>query len=413
MHLNDARLLALSQCRIPEPEKVPLDAAMGRVLAEPVRAERDVPPEALSRLDGYAVQSGDLVDVHPEKPGMLRVLPHMIPAGHRVACAVRPGECVRIMTGALLPEGADVVLAQEAVTLGAGGLMVRQPCSPGEGVVLPGTEVRKDDGVLDPGDVLTPTRMALLAALGSEGILVARRPRVALLSTGDEVRDLGGPLGGAFTHCNTRYLLAWSILQQGGQPIHLGTAGDEPEAVAAQLAESDADLVISTGGMGHGDRDFVMKAWDSLGIHALFSEVNLSPGRRSALGIRDRQLFWGLPGNPWGAQVVFVELILPLLWAMQGVAVREPFSILAQVTRPLKNKTDGFKAVRGILNVREAPTRFSPATSRKDSLFAGLRSNLAYALMDDHRVEVAEGERVTVRLHDFPLLASPLFAMVK
>jgi molybdopterin molybdotransferase len=413
MHLNEARLLALSMCRILEPERVPLDAAMGRVLAEAVHAGRDVPWEARSRLDGYAVRSGDLAAAGPETPCGLTVLPVMIAAGHAAACVVRPGECVRIMTGAPLPEGADAVLAQEAVTLASGHLVSLRSCLPGDGVVLPGTDVRKGDGVLDPGDVLTPTRMALLAALGLEEISAVRRPRVALLSTGDEVRDLGGPLGGAYTHCNTRYLLAWSVLQQGGQPIHLGTAGDEPDAVAAQLADTDADLVISTGGMGQGDRDFVLQDWERLGIRPLFTELNLSPGRRSALGIRGGQLFWGLPGNPWGAQVVFVELIVPQLWAMQGVGVREPFSLVARLTRPLRNKTRGFKAVRGILDDREAPARFSPATHRTDSLFAGLRSDLAYVLLEDHRAEVPAGESIRVRLYDFPLLASPLFGMVR
>jgi molybdenum cofactor synthesis domain-containing protein len=413
MHLNDARHLVLSHCRILEPEVISLDEALGRVLAETVRAEWNVPEEARSRFDGYAVQSADLAHASPERPRRLVVLPGLIPAGHAASCRVQPGECVRIMTGAPLPEGADSVLAQESVTRGPRVLAVGRPCSAGDGVVSPGSDTRAGETLFDPGEVLTPTRMALIAAIGLERISVSRRPEVALLSTGDEVRELGGALGGAFTHCNTRYLIAWSIQQQGGQPIHLGTVGDEPDAVAARLAEADADLVISTGGMGQGDRDFVLRAWETLGIRALFCELHLSPGRRSAFGIGAGKLFWGLPGSPWGAQIVFAELIAPLIWGMQGAQAREPFSALARVTGPLKNRTDGFKAVRGILEVSEGAISFSPSSSSKASLFSGLKHELAYALLEPGRPVLSAGDQVSVRFHDLPLLASPLFSVVR
>ncbi|MHC1741953.1 MAG: molybdopterin molybdotransferase MoeA [Syntrophobacteraceae bacterium] len=413
MHLNDARNLALGHCRVLEREDIPLDAAMGRVLAERIRAERDVPSESRSRFDGYAVRSVDLGIASPERPKMLSVQSALIAAGHAVDCQVGPGECVRIMTGGLLPKGADAVLAQESVILGSGGLGVHQPCSVGDGVFLPGTDARQGETVLDAGDVLTPTRMALAAGLGLGRISVVRKPKVAILSTGDEVQELGEPLGETSMPCNTRYLLAWSVGQQGGLPFHLGTVKDDPEAVATRVAEADVDLVISTGGMGRGDRDYILAAWEMLGVHPLFSEVNLSPGRRSAVGVGGNgKLLCGLPGSPWGAQVVFVELLSPMLRFMQGVNAWEPFSVQARLTRPIKNRTDGFKAVRGTLEISEGAVRFAPGGNPKTSRFSGLKSEPAYALVEAERSEVRAGELVLARLHDFPLLASPLISVV-
>lgn len=414
MHLTDARNLAIGRCRLLESETVSLDTALGRVLAGGIQAERDVPSASRSRLDGYAVRSKDLAGVGPGSPGILAVQAASIAAGHPVDRSVGPGECVRIMTGGLLPAGADAVLAQEAVSLGSGGLEVHRPCSTGDGVFLPGVDAREGEAVLESGDVLTPTRMALAAGLGMSCVSVVRRPKVAILSTGDEVQELGEPFGRMSMPCNTRYLMAWSVLQQGGQPVHLGTARDEPGAVADRLAEADAELVITTGGMGRGDRDFVLKAWEMVGIRPLFSEVNLSPGRRSAIGLGESgKLFCGLPGSPWGAQVVYAEIVASMLRRMQGVTAWFPFAVVARLTAPMKNKTGGFKAVRGTIELVDGEVRFSPALEPHASRFSGLRRDLAYALMEPERTTMETGEWTSVRLHDLPLLASPLFSVVK
>ncbi len=414
MHLDDARQLALGHCRTLESERVLLNRAMGRVLAAGIQAERDVPAVPRSRFDGYAVRSGDLAGASPGSPVTLKVRSLSIVAGHDADVEVRRGECVRIMTGGLLPEGGDAVLAQEWVKLGPGGLEVSEPCSAGDGVFLPGTDARRGEKVLDAGDVLTPTLMALAMGLGLCEVSVVRRPKVAILSTGDEVQELGEPLGGMFMPGNTRYLLAWSICQQGAQPFHLGTVRDEPALITAKLTEADADLVISTGGMGQGDRDFILKAWEMLGIRPLFSELNLSPGRRSAMGVgKNGTLFCGLPGSPWGAQVVCSEIVSPMIRSMQGVREVEPFSVKARLTGLAKNRTDGFKAIRGTLDLTEGEVRFCPSSSRKGSRFSGLKTEPAYALMEAGRTEAKAGEWVLARLHDFPLLASPLFSVVK
>ncbi len=414
MHLDDARQLALGHCHTLESERILLDRAMGRVLAAGIQAERDVPALPRSRFDRYAVRSGDLVGASPGSPVILSVCSSLIVAGHAVDVEVRRGECVRIMTGGLLPGGGDAVLAQESVKLGSERLEVSEPCSAGDGVFLPGTDARQGEKVLDAGDVLTPTLMALAAGLGLREVSVVRRPKVAILSTGDEVQELGEPLGGMLMPSNTRYLLAWSVCQQGGQPFHLGTVRDEPAVIAAKLAEADADLVISTGGMGQGDRDFILKAWEMLGIRPLFSELRLSPGRRSAMGVgKNRALFCGLPGSPWGAQVVCSEIVSPMLRSMQGVRGVEPFSIRARLTRLAKNRTDGFKAIRGTLELTEGEVRFRPSAGQKGSRFSGLKTEPAYALIEAGRTEAKAGEWVLARFHDFPLLASPLFSVVK
>ena len=300
MDLIEAKRVSLDLAPRPESESVPLGEAPGRVLREDLSSPYALPGEPRSRLDGFAVSSSDVENAVSNHPVKLRIVQGVLAAGHIPATPLQPGECMRILTGAPLPAGADVVIPQENVREEGGRLFVEDSYRRGSGVVSPGADAREGDLLLSRGTVLTPSRLALAAALGYGELPVAGKPRVALLATGDEVREMGEPLDGPWTYCNNRLLLGWLVGLQGGDPVHLGVMKDDPAAIAARLAETEADVTITTGGIGRGERDFILEAWALLGVRTLFREVNLSPGRFSALGVKGKTGLLGISRKSLG-----------------------------------------------------------------------------------------------------------------
>jgi len=408
MDLMEARQLA---CRLITPlerERVRLEEARGRVLAENIVADRDVPGESRSRWDGFALRHNDTLTASPDAPTCLRILTGRIAAGHVRTEGSGSGECIRILTGAPLPPASDAVVPQEEVTVRGEKLVLEQAYARESGVSPAGEDVRQGESVLPRGIVLTPTRLALIAALGGERIAVYRQPLVALLAPGDEVKPLGSLTRGPYTCCNNMHLLAWLTQIKGGRTISLGVAGDEPRAIADRLREVPADLVITTGGMGSGDRDFIAEVWRRLGVEVMFDNINLVPGRNSALGKKHSQMFLGLPGNPWAAQSVYEQLAAPMLRRWQGLPGLFPAPVTAILQTSLKGKFGSYKMVRGVLDFGAAPCCFHPAISRRASVFSRVKDCFAYMLLEPHVIEVAAGSEVQVQLSDLHLLASPV-----
>lgn len=408
MQLQEAKALALQLASPGESEVIAMRDAVGRVLAESVEAERSMPGETRSRWDGFALRSSDTFEASPENPISLEILPGMLAAGHSTEEDVLPGYCLRIFTGAPLPAGADAVVPQEDVWETGSQLVLKHSCDAGSGVTPPGVEIQKGQCLLPMGAILTPTRCALLAGLGKGTVLVYRRPGVALLATGDEVRELWEPSEGPFTFCNNRYLLQWLVMFHGGAPLVLGCVEDHPRHIAGRLRDVDADMVITTGGMGRGGRDFILEVWQELGVHLHFSRIALSPGKNSALGSSQNRLFWGLPGNPWGAQLVFQELVAPVLLRMGGHVEGKAPGLRAILQAPVKRRQEGTLAIRGILNLETLPPSFLPQSKKSGPLYEELRNSFAYILLGAHVQELAKGSEVQAYLHDLPLSAYPI-----
>lgn len=404
MDLHSARELACNLVTAKTAEWVNLDQALGRVLAEPLTADLDLPGEPRSRMDGYALHSGCASGVTGESTVLL-LAEGCAAAGHVFDKPLAAGSCLRILTGAQLPAGADAVVAQEDVEVRGDTVVVRKGVSLGQWVLPPGVDVAARERVLEAGTVLTPTALALAAALGKAGLRVHQQPRVALLGTGDELLELGETRSGPHSICNNRHLLAWMTRLQGGVAVHLGVARDDPDEITERLADVNADLVITTGGIGHGDRDFVLKAWENLEVTVHFRRINLSPGRHSGLGSRDRQLFCALPGNPWAAQVVFSEIIAPMLRRWQGFSIPEPPTWPAHLATPVHNRSGLHRAIRGVLENREGTMTFRSERSKDRSLFAQLKASPAYALIPPEPQEMQERSVVQAAWFDWPLLA--------
>jgi molybdopterin molybdotransferase len=299
-------------------ERLALAQALGRFLAFDAPAREDSPPFDNSAMDGYAVRSSDLAQASAVTPVAL-ALQGESRAGGPEPAPLPPGATMRIFTGARLPPGADAVVMQEDVV--ADGAVVRFRVAPptGEHVRPRASDVAQGAVLLPARSQLGPGELGLLAAQGVSTVAVHRRPRVALLGTGDELRELhDAPRPGSIINSNA-YALAAQVQQAGGEPVVLPNVGDELEATVRALeAALDCDLVLTCGGVSVGAYDLVKRAFAGVGVEADFWKVNLKPGKPLTFGRRGRTPVVGLPGNPVSAMVTFEVLVRPGLRALLG-----------------------------------------------------------------------------------------------
>ena len=315
LSVEDAREHILSTVEVLPPEFVPLLDASGRVLAESVAAARNIPPVTNAAMDGYAVRGDDMAG----DAVWLRVIGE-VAAGHEADVTVGPGEAVRIMTGALVPKGADTVVRFERTRVEGDHVVVLEPPSPGKNVRQAGEDVREGDVILAQGKVLRPQEIGMLAALGHLEVAVAGRPRVAILGTGDEVVPPNQTPGPAQIRDANSYTVAAQVERVGGVPLILGVAHDEEELVRQGIQKAlkrQADFMITSGGVSVGDFDLVKQVMDAEGeMH--FWSLNMKPGRPMAFGVIGGMPLLGLPGNPVAAMISTELFARPALRKMQG-----------------------------------------------------------------------------------------------
>jgi molybdopterin molybdotransferase len=311
--VEEALEAILSRVPLLETERVDVLGALGRALAEPVVARRAIPPWPNSSMDGYAVRAEDT-----RRGGALAIVGR-VEAGEVPARGVGQGEAMRIFTGAPLPEGADTVLPQEDVEATADSIALRGPTARAAYVRRRGEDVEVGARVLEPGTLLTAAEVGLLATLGYGQIRVFRRPRVAILSTGNELADLGTEPGpGQIPNTNTYTLMA-QVLEAGGDPINLGVARDRLEAIEERVrAARDADVLVSSAGVSVGELDLVREALTRAGAALHLWQVSMRPGKPITFGSLGSRPVWGLPGNPVSAMVTFELFVRPALLKMGG-----------------------------------------------------------------------------------------------
>jgi molybdopterin molybdotransferase len=297
-------------------EEVSLIEASGRVLAEAVQPAHDVPPFANSAMDGYAVRAADVERASPVAPARLQVRGE-IRAGAPPPASVQPKTALRIMTGAMLPEGADAVVRVEDTSEQDGTVLVRAAVAAGTSLRKPGSDLRRGELVATAGRLLTPGLIGVLAAAGRARVKCFQRPRVMLLTTGDELRDAGESLGpGQITNTN-RYSLRAAIAEVGADVIDAGVARDERDDLVGRLQSHESDLVITTGGVSMGAYDLVRQLLEERGA-VDFWEVALRPGKPLLFGQAGEVPLVGLPGNPVSSLVGFELFVRPALLKMQG-----------------------------------------------------------------------------------------------
>ena len=331
----DSALDAVLRTALPSAhESVPLSAALGRFLCSPLVAMRPVPEFDYSAMDGYALCSSDLSDEHLELP-----VEGVSSAGSPPAKLER-GTTMRIFTGAPIPDGADTVVMQENVKCDAGMARFTDRPGPGDNIRRRGEDLREGEQALAAGLELNAFHLGLAASLDYAELVVARRPTVGILCTGDELRLPGStPRPGSIPESNGVALSA--MVQGAGGVAHLfPSCSDAFEAARDSLtrALSLSDVLVTVGGVSVGDRDIVREALESLGVETLFHKVAIKPGKPLYFGTLGNKRILGLPGNPASAQITFALFGLPLLRALQGKAEPRPARVQAQLTRPITQK---------------------------------------------------------------------------
>jgi molybdopterin molybdotransferase len=331
----------LSGVRTLGAESVPLAEALGRVVAESVVAEREIPPWDNSAMDGYALRAADTRTASETRPVSLAVVGE-VAAGRVAPGELGPGQAYRILTGAPLPPGSDAVVPQEEVRREGTRVALARPVKEGAYVRPHGEDIRPGDRMLEPGAVLRPAALGVLAALGRARVSVYRRPRVAVLSTGDELVAPDAPLGpGQIPDSNT-YTLCGLVTEAGGVPLSLGIARDRREELVERFRQGlEADVLVSSAGVSVGDRDFVREAVEALGARLDFWKVNMRPGKPltfGRIGVRSgERLFFGLPGNPVSSMVTFELFVRPTLRRLGGYETLERPRVRARALEPIDN----------------------------------------------------------------------------
>ena len=331
-------------------ERVPVagDAA-GRVLSQAVEAMVLLPPFANSAMDGYAVRAADI----PRVPWRLPVRGEMRAGMAPGAVVVEPGSCAKVMTGAPLPEGADAVVPYEWTDRGSEEVLIHERPRRGNAVRRAGEDLSPGQAVLPAGHRIRPTDLAPLAASGTGELAVGRRPRVALITTGDEIRRPGSALQPGEIYDTAGPALEALLAAAGGELVLRETATDDPRQVEAALlrAAGEADVLVGVGGMSVGDHDHVRATVERLGRLA-FWRVAMRPGRPIAFGSLDSAVFLGLPGNPVSACVTFILFGAPAMLAMQGAAHPEPPTQPAELLEDVE-KPEGLETFhRAVLRPR-------------------------------------------------------------
>jgi molybdopterin molybdotransferase len=377
-------------------ERVALRSALDRVLAEPVVAAMAVPPHANSAMDGYAVRSADLPAAGGERA--LRLVGQSL-AGVPYAGGVGPGECIRILTGAVVPTDTDTVIMQEVVRREGSTVRISHGAAAGDNVRLPGQDIAAGATVIEAGTRITPAHLGVIASVGGVEVTVRRRPRVAFFSTGDELRGAGELLGPGQIYDSNRYSLFGMLARLGVDALDLGVVRDHRDAVreAFIAAGEVADAVITTGGVSVGDTDYVKETIEALGT-VDFWRIAMKPGKPLAVGRVGGALFFGLPGNPVSAMVTFYQLVQPALRRLAGEAQVTPLLVQARCTTELAKHPGRMEFQRGVLG-RGADGRLEvTATGMQDShvLSSMARAN-CFILLPAESAGVGVGEDVVVQ----------------
>lgn len=400
---------------LPEPaiEPVELLMAAGRVLAEPVLADRDIPPFPRSTRDGYAVRGADLAKL----PATLEVVGE-IRAGEKpeeIPASVERGQAVSIMTGAPVPRGADAVAMVEYTSRQGGRVEIAKSVAPGENVVARGAEARQGSLLLDKGVGLDEAAMALAASVGKLRVDVYKRPQVAVITTGDEIVDPETDPGPTQIRNSNSYSLAAQIRRAGGDPVLLPIAPDERQRLREVIEDGlKSDLLLLTGGVSMGRYDLVEEVLTEMKAEFFFTGAKIQPGRPVVFGrvpsgagafARERssvpsqgRYFFGLPGNPVSTMVTFELFARPMLEALAGMSPRKLMFVHARLKSEIRVKTGLKRFLPTVLSGEfENPEVELVPWQGSGDIASVARAN-CYAVIPPDRDRIAAGEWVAVMM---------------
>lgn len=358
VHPDEALELLLALSRTVGSENVPLYEACGRVLAEDIRARVNVPPFARSPYDGYAFRSADSAGASRETPVTLRVIEEL-PAGTVPTKTVTEGTAVKILTGAPIPEGADVVVKYETTEFGGDWVRIFEPAVPRD-IVPVGEDIACGDLVAEAGTVINPAVTGLLAGQGIAQVPVYKKPRIRVMSTGSELLEPGDENRPGKIYNSNVYTISAYLRGMGAECENGGSLPDEPEAIAAAISKGldECDMVVTTGGASVGDYDYAVRAAERAGAEVLFWKAAMKPGGAIMAAQREGKVLLSLSGNPGAAIVGLLRMAAPYVKSLCGrrdIRFREISCILKE---PYKKASPQLRYVRGRLSVEDGKAYF-------------------------------------------------------
>lgn len=374
-------------------ERVDLLAALGRVVAEDVAAPWDMPLCDNSAMDGFAVREADC-----RLGGSLRVTGY-IPAGGTVTPAIDPGCAVRIMTGAPIPPGCDAVVPVEETEERDDEVLLREKVKRPQHIRFRGEDVRRGDTVVSAGTMILPPEISMLASFGKATVPVVRRARVAVLSTGDELIELGEQPGSGKIINSNALSLAAAIREVGAEPILLGIARDSRESHREKMAEGlKADVLITSAGVSAGDRDLVRDCLAELEVRQLFWKVEMKPGGPTAFGMKEGKPVFSLPGNPVSTMITFEELVRPALLRMMGHRrVIKPY-VQATLRGEVRKKPGKVQFLRVRIEVENGMNWAIPAGDQNTGILRTMLRANGIAMLPKDKTVFSQGDEVAVHL---------------
>jgi len=393
--VDEALSIVLEQVRALEPDTTPLADALGRVLAEDVTADMDLPPFDRARMDGYAVRAQDV----QAAPVTLQLVGE-VAAGATFERRLSTGQAVKIFTGAPLPPGADAVQKIEVTSTNGDNVVINEPVRPGMFVTERASEVKSGDVVAHRGREIGPAEMAVLASFGYANVRVGRRPKVAILSTGSELVDVHAVPSGAQIRNSNSYTLASYATRAGASCDVLGTVEDTQEAtrLALERAADGRDVVITSGGVSMGDYDLVKLALARIGASIFFDRVSIRPGKPTVFARRGDTFFFGLPGNPVSTSVTFNTFVWPAIRKLQGDASPMLDTVAAELRRSIIDTSSRRSYLPGRMYIADGHAMVEPLKwGGSSDLVAFMRANSLIVVPEEVH-EIDAGRNVEIVL---------------
>ncbi|MEW5789641.1 MAG: gephyrin-like molybdotransferase Glp [Pseudomonadota bacterium] len=378
-------------------ETVPIRSALGRVLMRDVVAPFDVPAHDNSAMDGFAVRAADMTAAE----NRLAVVGTAL-AGGAFSGVVGPGQAVRVMTGAVLPRGADSVVVQEAARMEGEAVLLPALQRPGQHVRRAGEDLAAGKPALRAGKRIGPAELGLLASLGFAEVAVRRRPRIAFFSTGDELASIGRPLGPGEVYDSNRYTLYGVLSRLGVDILDMGVVRDEPAEMEKAFAEAarEADAILTTGGVSVGEADFVKDIMARLG-EVRFWKIDIKPGRPMAFGRLGDAWLFGLPGNPVAVMVNYYQIVQDALVKLQGVDPLPPRPVFKALAAEAIRKVTGRREFpRGVLFQEGGQWQVRLSGNQGSGVLRSMVEANCFIVLPETSASVAAGDWVDVQPFD-------------
>ncbi len=374
-----------------EAETLPVRESLGRVLAEDIVSPSNVPNHNNSAMDGFAFKFSANLKT-------LKIIGTAF-AGQPFMDNLNAGECVKIMTGAVIPAGADTVVMQERIAIKSDRITLLEETKQGANVRLAGEDLRIGQTVLSKGHIMKPADLGLVASLGIAEVPVYRKLKVAFFSTGDELVGVGNPLQEGQVYDSNRYTLYGMLSRLGAQISDLGNVPDDPSQLEETLlqAAQNNDVVITSGGVSVGEADY-MKALLARHGQVLFWKMNMKPGRPLAYGKIAGAHYFGLPGNPVATMVTFYQFVREALLMLQGATAKPLPMLMVECTEPIKKATGRTEFQRGVLYDDAGVWKVKPTGNQGSGILSSMSAANCFIVLDEATGNCAAGELVKVQV---------------